>query len=683
MASLSTIIAELKRRRVFRVAAFYGGIAFVIVQIIDGTFEVMGVPSWLSRLLIVLLAAGFPVAMGLAWVFDITPEGIVRTGDPAVDPRGQGKSQPGSGKSLTSNRALIVVAVLAVAFGVWSRWGGDGAMGPLALSLKQTTFSEGIEGYPAFSPDGMQLAYSQVLGRVRHIFTQDLATGAVTQVTTGAADDLQPAWSPDGETILFVRARQQGVMIEPGDVFGVYEEGDIWTFDLASGVESKLIDNAFNPDYSPNGQRIAFDASWTGPRRIWATDRLGRNPQQLSFDSSEVVSQLRPRWSPDGSRITYQNMEWTKFDIKVITLATNEATWVTNDGFQDLNPAWSADGTGIFFSSYRSGGLNIWRMPMTRDGSPAGEARQVTTGAGQDVELALTRNGDRLAFSALRQNADLWRIPVDPETGRTAGPPQQVLATTREDSRGAWSPDGSQIAFNSDRAGDMNIWVHDLVNNTTRQITTGAGGDFQPNWSPDGNRLVFFSSRAGNPDIWVVDIAAADMRQLTRHASIDINPAYSPDGRHIAFQSDREGRREVWLINADGTGQRQLTEVGVTGHFLRWSQDGARVIFKVQGTEEQQLYEVGLNGGPAVLYSTVAGGSHFSFNPDLSAVVDVSGHKTLWLTPLPSGQPLQVFQFDDTGIRIDYPVWSTDGRWILFDRFTPQGGDIWLMENFE
>ena len=122
----------------FRVAAFYGGIAFVIVQIIDGTFEVMGVPPWVSRLLIVLLAAGFPLAMVLAWVFDITPQGIVRTGKATSYPATLGTSLQSQsrqlagvaiagGKPLTSNRALIVVAVLAVAFGLWSRWGGSGA----------------------------------------------------------------------------------------------------------------------------------------------------------------------------------------------------------------------------------------------------------------------------------------------------------------------------------------------------------------------------------------------------------------------------------------------------------------------------------------------------------------------------------------------------------------------------
>ena len=128
MAALSTFLSELKRRRVFRVAAVYGGVAFVLVQIIDGTFEVMGIPAWVSRLAILLLTLGFPLAVGLAWVFDITPEGIVRTGKaggPAALRRAQGdeaggQSQPGSGKPLTSNRALIAIAILAVAFGVWS-----------------------------------------------------------------------------------------------------------------------------------------------------------------------------------------------------------------------------------------------------------------------------------------------------------------------------------------------------------------------------------------------------------------------------------------------------------------------------------------------------------------------------------------------------------------------------------
>ena len=112
---LPSFLAELKRRRVFRVAAVYGGVAFVLFQIIDSIFQPLHIPEWIGSLIIILLLVGFPLAVGLAWVFDITPEGIVRT---------QGTTSAKQTKPLTGNRALIVIAVLAIAFGIWGRWGG-------------------------------------------------------------------------------------------------------------------------------------------------------------------------------------------------------------------------------------------------------------------------------------------------------------------------------------------------------------------------------------------------------------------------------------------------------------------------------------------------------------------------------------------------------------------------------
>jgi Tol biopolymer transport system component len=137
-------------------------------------------------------------------------------------------------------------------------------------------------------------------------------------------------------------------------------------------------------------------------------------------------------------------------------------------------------------------------------------------------------------------------------------------------------------------------------------------------------------------------------------------------------------------MNADGTNSRQLTRVGVKGHFMRWSVDGRAVAFRCQCGSTSHFSEVPLTGGePVALPDDMAGGAHLSFNPDHSRIMDVVGHKTLWASPLRDGKPIKVFAFDDPDVRIDYPVWSPDGKWVLFDHFRPEGGDIWVLQGIE
>ena len=76
--------AELRRRKVFRVAVVYLVVAWLLVQVAGATFEPMGLPPWTLKLVITLVALGFPLACGLAWAFDVTPKGIERA--PAAVP---------------------------------------------------------------------------------------------------------------------------------------------------------------------------------------------------------------------------------------------------------------------------------------------------------------------------------------------------------------------------------------------------------------------------------------------------------------------------------------------------------------------------------------------------------------------------------------------------------------------
>jgi adenylate cyclase len=81
-ARLSSWFAELRRRKVVRVAIVYVVIAWLMIQVADATFEPIGIPAWANRLVIVLAVLGFPLACGLAWAFDVTPRGLERTAAP-------------------------------------------------------------------------------------------------------------------------------------------------------------------------------------------------------------------------------------------------------------------------------------------------------------------------------------------------------------------------------------------------------------------------------------------------------------------------------------------------------------------------------------------------------------------------------------------------------------------------
>jgi TolB-like protein/Flp pilus assembly protein TadD len=99
--------AELKRRNVYKVAVAYAIVGWLLVQVATQVFPFLEIPTWVVRLVIVLVAVGFPIALVIAWAFELTPEGIKRTED--VDlPAGSG----------SEHRTWIYVAVIGAAFSI-------------------------------------------------------------------------------------------------------------------------------------------------------------------------------------------------------------------------------------------------------------------------------------------------------------------------------------------------------------------------------------------------------------------------------------------------------------------------------------------------------------------------------------------------------------------------------------
>ena len=117
--------AELKRRNVYKVAVAYGFVAWLLMQVASQIFPFFDIPNWVVRLVVLLLVIGFPIALIIAWAFEVTPEGIKRT--EAADAAGQ-RSRGG---------AWIYIILIGAALSV-----GLFFVGRYTASRKQTESAE-------------------------------------------------------------------------------------------------------------------------------------------------------------------------------------------------------------------------------------------------------------------------------------------------------------------------------------------------------------------------------------------------------------------------------------------------------------------------------------------------------------------------------------------------------------
>ena len=105
-----TLLAELKRRNVFRVAVSYVVLSWLILQMGDLLFDLMGLPEWSNRIVLVILLLGFPVAVIFSWIYELTPEGIKK--ESAID-RTQSIT-PETGRRLNYITIGMIVVGIAV-----------------------------------------------------------------------------------------------------------------------------------------------------------------------------------------------------------------------------------------------------------------------------------------------------------------------------------------------------------------------------------------------------------------------------------------------------------------------------------------------------------------------------------------------------------------------------------------
>ncbi|MEK6477474.1 tetratricopeptide repeat protein [Catalinimonas sp. 4WD22] len=122
----SSFFQELQRRNVFRVASVYAITAWLVIQIAVAIFPYLNVPNWFTTAVIIFFLFGFPIALVLAWAFELSPEGIIRTTSVEADknPYPPAKKKPFTGTIV--NIALVILLILQhLYFNYWTEWSAD------------------------------------------------------------------------------------------------------------------------------------------------------------------------------------------------------------------------------------------------------------------------------------------------------------------------------------------------------------------------------------------------------------------------------------------------------------------------------------------------------------------------------------------------------------------------------
>jgi Tol biopolymer transport system component len=232
----------------------------------------------------------------------------------------------------------------------------------------------------------------------------------------------------------------------------VYSRGtldfDIWRLDLRQGRATGEAQTRFapsteddhNPQFSPDGERVAFTSLRSGQPEIWVVDRQGRHPLKLTSLGKEGTAAC-PRWSPDGKWIAFDFIAKNNVDIYVISASGGTPKPVTTSPAIDSLASWSRDGRFIYFGSRRDGQVQVWKVPAR--GEEPGNARQVTRGGG--FRAIESPDGRHVYFTKRRsgtldpQNA-LWRTPVD-------GGEEEVVVEGFRSSHGNWDLTAEGIYF--------------------------------------------------------------------------------------------------------------------------------------------------------------------------------------------------------------------------------------------
>jgi len=525
------------------------------------------------------------------------------------------------------------------------------------------------------------------------------ASGGPVSVEIGEGTNFCAAVSPDRRTVVM-------------DLLGV-----LWTVPLEGGVAQELtsdFSDATQPDWSPDGSRIAFQSYRDGYFHLWTIGADGTGLRQLTtgpYDHRE------PRFSPDGLRLAFSSDRSGSYGIYVLDLATGTiATWADSEK-EEGAPSWSPDGASLAFTVDDKAVDAVGRQGNRRTLATITEGRLDAPSwppNGRDIAYTVTHDGRAQLIRAGRPLTDrdeevfpfraVWlsageilytgdgklrrrslatgvvkdvdfTAPVSftrrPYTRRVRDFDGEGPRPVRGIVGPALSPDGLRVAF----CALNDLWLMTIGERPTR-LTRDSFSTVDPAWSPDGRSLCYTSDRAGNPDLWVRDLEAGEERRLTAPPHTAVAGAWSPDGSRISFQN-REGA--TFLVDVGSGDTRQVSDPLFAPGRPSWSPDGNVLTFAALRPSSRRFRE----GTSQILTLDLRTGAQAYHQPIASASLSTRGYDgPVWS---PDGTTmafvvasvLHVVPVDATGSPTgparqitdevtDAPSWSGDSRSILY-----------------
>jgi len=257
---------ELKRRKVFRVIAMYAATAFIIMEAADIVLPRLGLPDWIVTLLIIILLIGFPIAAVVSWIYDITPEGILKTKKVETE---KTASQPsGTGRNiLNANNLVIVILFVAVCILLYPKIFSQPVTNDLVLESRPTNSLIAILPFSNSKPDpetdylGFAMA-DQIIGELVYLNNITVrSSGSVRKYVNQVIDPIRVGDSLKVDYVLIGNYLKEDNMVRLNiELVEVKSNALIWrepievdfssTFELQDIVALKVVEG-LNIQFTP------------------------------------------------------------------------------------------------------------------------------------------------------------------------------------------------------------------------------------------------------------------------------------------------------------------------------------------------------------------------------------------------------------------------------------------------